>query len=218
MVDPPNTVPPLPPGSALPAPPGGALEPARPDLRADRRGSRVWIVGAIGVVVLLIVGITFAALVGGGGSELSMPDIVAGYERVAGPEVDDLVDSLKRDAVGQMPAEPVVGVYGTLVEPKFLVIAVAAAPPPGDPLAGMDPDLSGLGTSGSLDIAAATTVTAGDVTYTCVPYTMTSSLGGSVSADMCLWRAKDTFGFVVIIDPAVDGLELTPQVYEAVVA
>jgi hypothetical protein len=216
MVYPSNTPPPPPSRSGMPLPPGGTPQPARPDLPTGRRDSRVWIVGAVGVLVLMIVGITIVALVEADGSQLAMPDTLAGYDRVTGPEVDELAESMKRDAAGQLPREPVIGVYGSLVEPKFFVIAVAAPPPPGDPLSGLNSDLNDLGTRGSVDLEAATTTTAGDVTFTCVPYTMTTSIGGSVSAEVCVWTATETFGYVMTFDPSIRGFELLPQVYEAI--
>ena len=201
----------------LPPPPtAGAPIDAPEGIDSDRSHERrLWVIPVIVVASMILVGVAIAVL-SQDGSTLSMPDTLGGHRRVTGEVIDELVEDLERE-FAQAPTEPILGVYGTLAEPRFMVIAFPGEPPPGDPFDAMGPDVSGLGATASIDLDSVTTATEGDVTYSCAPYTMSSTFGADVSADFCIWTEPDSYGLVMTLDPSLDASGLTREAHDGVV-
>lgn len=199
-----------------PPPPFPVPTTASPDGTGEvtsRKRSRIvlWLVAAVvGVVVISAVA---GMLLVDGRSSIHFPDSIVGRSRIDSPTIQGLADGVEKEAtVGSL--RPQVAFYGTASQPAFMVLAFDDAPT-SDEFANFWRDFapSFAGSSGgSVDIGSLVKETRGSTAYECAPYT-TPGVSGSV----CVWNDGETFGIVSTYDAALpNGLELTPQVREAV--
>ena len=161
----------------------------------------------------MIVGAVVAGLAARG-PRVSMPESLAGHSRLHDPSIEQLEQSFETEVGGSS----VVGVFGAGNQPRFLVAAFDTAPEPGRDMFGeLAGGLRQTGVPGSIDVGSKTERRIGSVTYGCAPYSISTELGGSVSASFCDWNDGESYGFVMAYDPTLDASDLARQAYEAVV-
>jgi hypothetical protein len=162
-------------------------------------------VAAIAILILGVVVIRIAAR----GPSLSMPEVVAGHQRLHGPSVDEAEQGIE-EALG---SGSLVGIYGTGGQPRFTVLANDNVPLPGeDPLRQA---VDGMAQAGvTIDAASRTTTEIGSVTYSCVE---PASATDSPPVTLCDWNDGESYGLVLGYAPGLDASDLVPDVYEAVV-
>jgi hypothetical protein len=174
------------------------------------KSSRRGLIPVLGVAIL-IVGLVVAGLAASG-PRISMPESLAGHSRLHDPSIEQLEQSFETEVGGNS----VVGVFGAGSQSRFLVAGFDTAPEPGRDMFG---ELAGgLRQTGMfIDVGSKTERRIGSVTYGCAPYSLSTELGGSVSATFCDWNDGESYGFVMAYDPTLDAPDLARQAYEAVV-
>jgi hypothetical protein len=181
-----------------------------PGAIAAGKSSRRGLIPVLGVAIL-IVGLVVAGLAASG-PRVSMPESLAGHSRLHDPSIEQLEQSFETEVGGNS----VVGVFGAGSQSRFLVAGFDTAPEPGRDMFG---ELAGgLRQIGMfIDVGSKTERRIGSVTYGCAPYSLSTELGGSVSATFCDWNDGESYGFVMAYDPTLDAPDLARQAYEAVV-
>lgn len=213
-----------PPPPAFPPPPvsdssGTGFQAGPPLDEGRRRRIRTWIV--IGAIVLAaVVGLSLILLLKGGGPDLSMPESLAGEPQIHGPSVDFIITGAKAQ-IEKQGVKAVVGVYGSAPQPRFMVMAIDRAVPPGqDPLQAVSTGFSAgmLGASGNIDTSSVRRQTVAGTDYECAPYSISSNQTPvQVSADICVWDDGETTGMIMTFDQSVDEESLSTQAHDAVV-
>ena len=183
-----------------------------------RKRTALWVsLGIAALVVVVGIGVVVATT---GGSNISMPTTVAGEPQLDSPAAQVLVTGIKEQIKKDTSSEVLAGMYGTAAVPKFMVVAVDQAAPPGagDPLeqmgraAGQD-----LGSDTTLDTSSITRKTVGSTTYECAPATVTSN-GSTVNLEICTWEDDQSFGMVFTLDPGVYGMDVVVKAHDDVVS
>jgi len=211
---PPPALPPTPPDGAQAGTEAGELPEAPP----KKRRTVLWISIAAAVVVLIVVGVV-AVVALSGGTSIAMPATIAGESKLQSSGAQVLANGMSETMKKQTGAETLAGIYGTEAQPKFLVIAVNAAPPSGDPLVEMGPGIQqSLGTSATIDTSSITRRTVGSTSYECAPVSVSTTNGSSLDLSLCTWEDGSTFGLIITLDPSVDGMDVVTKAHDAVVS
>jgi hypothetical protein len=201
---------PPPPGEVSHGPQAGTLPPPRvAGTEVKRR--RLWIPAGVLVIIALAIAAGLAA-----GPGLSMPDTLAGHPRLQ----DENTDALEASLESEVGDDALVGVYGSTLQPVFIVVALGETPPAGqDPLEEFGAGFvqGAQGASGSLDLDAKVTRTIASVVYRCVPISISYDVGGTLDSTLCDWDDGATYGLVISFDPLLDLLDLAPTIHDAVV-
>jgi hypothetical protein len=141
---------------------------------------------------------------------LSLPDSVAGMERIESPAMAPAVDQLRAQAKS-LGVTGDAAIYGTGDTPAFLVLVLE-----GVPGSGQSPDAifqgfaTGFASSGSASLDHVRQ--GGDGTYT----TYCARMRGSIPGGLCMWSDQQLVGFVLYPGQSVGSTEtLTESVRTA---
>jgi hypothetical protein len=184
----------LPPG--LPAPPG---VPAPPLQR-----SAAWPVAAkvaVAAFVAIVSAVaTYLALARGHHSRISIPDSIAGAQRIVTPASHQAEEQIL-DGARRYGVKGKVGFYGVGGLPSFAVVAydyqVGPADTPESIMQGLAAGVTGAETGSSVDLSTATTDSVEGVTYRCV------RVLGQASGAICMWEETDVVGLVLALNQEI---------------
>lgn len=180
---------PLPPG--VPAPPG-------------QQPSAGWPVASkVGVAVFVALLVAGTATIAVGlipRSRISIPDSIAGAERIVTPDAQEaeqqIIEGARRYGITGKA-----GFYGTGGLPSFAVIAFDYRPGPLDTpdalMQGLASGVAESGTGSSVDFGSMTTDSVGEITYRCV------QVVGRARMAICLWQESDVVGAVAAINQGI---------------
>ncbi len=191
---------------APPAPAGSWTLPQPPRLRLPAPSAQQptgWPVAAkIGaaLVALLLTGAAVIALGRTQHSRISIPDSIAGAQRIVTPAShqaeQQILEGAKRYGVTARA-----GFYGSGALPSFAVVAYDYHPGPADTpesiMRGLASGVSGSGTGSSVDLSRIATDSVGGVTYRCVR--VVGQAGGAI----CMWEETDVLGVVLALSQGI---------------
>jgi hypothetical protein len=178
------------PPSWLPAP--SAQQPAERPVAAK--------IGAAAFVALLVAGAAIIAVGRTHHSRISIPDSIAGAERLVTPDAQEaeqqIIEGARRYGITGKA-----GFYGTGGLPSFAVIAFDYRPGPLDTpdalMQGLASGVAESGTGSSVDFGSMTTDSVGEITYRCV------QVLGRARMAICLWQESDVLGAVAAINQGI---------------
>jgi hypothetical protein len=179
-----------------------------------RRRTRMILIGG-GVGAVVVVAIVLAVVLLSAGPTVSMPESIGGQSQVHSPTIQLLARGFQSSFAG---GHSVVGFYGTLDHPLFMVIALDKASPGEDPIKEGGSAFGQGSVTGQIDLAGETTRTVNGVTYGCAPYSRTGNSGTTLNSDVCSWNDGGTTGVVMSFDPSIDASHIVATAHDAVVS
>ena len=195
MPPPPGAVSNLPRNAVPPAPlPWSPVPQHREFTKASKPSKVVRTIVSLGAAVAGYFGIQYVM-----GSSLSLPDSVAGADRLTDPE-SQRFERYTADEGDRYGIDAEGGVYGSPLAPEFFVILVdASAAETTDEL--FDALVQGFSQAGAVvDDSGAKSGTRGASDYRCV-----SAAADTGTAVTCMWRDDDNVGIVVELSSGLRG-------------
>ncbi|HYT77664.1 MAG TPA: hypothetical protein VEQ37_00070 [Actinomycetota bacterium] len=164
--------------------------------------------------MLLLTGVAVIALGGSQHGRTSIPDSIAGAQRILTPASNQAEQQILEGA-RQHGVTAKAGFYGIGGLPSFAVVTYDYHPGPTDTpqsiMQGLASGVSGSGTGSSVDLSTVATDSAGGITYRCLR--VVGQAGGAI----CMWEETDVLGVVLALNQGIPlARHLTDTVRSAV--